>query len=252
MIKRNAPELLEKRLRSKNWKASTIMLSGNTDCYQPIEKKLQITRQLLEVLWKYRHPVGIITKNSLILRDKDLLEKMAEKKLVRVALSINAIDEKLRQMLEPRTATYRKRLETVRVLSDAGIPVHVMIAPIIPGLTDHQIFETAEAAADAGAKAVNHIVVRLNGDVRDIFFDWITKAYPDRSQKVIRMIESLHGGKTNDSRFGTRMSGEGAYSEIIRKQVALARRKFFEGRSMPEYDLTLYEKQKNPQLGLWS
>ena len=251
MVKRNAPELLDTKLRSKGWKAAPIMLSGNTDCYQPVERKLRITRKLLEVLWKYRHPVGIITKNSPILRDMDILTEMSKLRLVKVSISINAIDEELRQKLEPRTASYKRRIHTISELSNAGVPVNAMIAPVIPGLTDHQILETARVAAEAGAMSLKHIVVRLNGDVEILFKDWLRKNFPDRANKVIHKIESVHGGKVNDSRFGTRMSGEGSYSSIISDQVRLARKMFFSEKSMPEYDLDLYEQTKNPQLGLW-
>ena len=251
LIKRDAPALLRKRLSSKSWKAEAIMLSGNTDCYQPVERKLGITRQLLEILWEFRHPVGIITKNSLILRDIDILEKMAELDLVKVSLSINGTDEKLRALLEPRTASFARRIETISQLSEKGIPVNAMIAPIIPGLNDHEIMSTVEAVAKAGARSAKHIVVRLNGDVRPIFEDWLRKNYPDRAEKVIGKIKSMHGGKTNDSRFGTRMRGEGNYAQVIRDQMHLAVRKYLDDRSMPPYNTSLYETYRDRQLSLF-
>ena len=251
LVKKEAPKLLRQKLQSKNWEPMPIMLSGNTDCYQPVERKLGITRQLLEVLWEFRHPVGLITKNSLILRDSDILQKMAEQDLVKVSLSINSLDEGLRQMLEPRTATYKKRLETVRQLSDLGIPVNVMVAPIIPGLNEHEIFDVVEAAADAGARSAYHIVARLNGDVRAIFEDWLNKNFPDRASKVINKISSMHGGKTNDSRFHTRMRGEGQIADIIADQMKLARKRFMSGRSMPAYNTELYKQYRDKQLSLF-
>ncbi|MDX1477203.1 MAG: PA0069 family radical SAM protein [Saprospiraceae bacterium] len=251
LIKRNAPELLAKRLRSKSWQCAPIMLSGNTDCYQPVEKKLQLTRRLLEILLQFRHPVGLITKNSLILRDIDLLQELAQDDLVKVSISINSLNESLRQQLEPRTATYARRIDTISQLSAAGIPVNVMVAPVIPGLNDHEIMDVVKAVADAGARAAHHIVVRLNGDVRAIFEDWLEKHYPDRAAKVIRQISALHGGQTNDSRFGVRMKGEGRIAEIIADQMQLARRKFLADRHMPLFNTRLYEQFRNPQLSLF-
>jgi DNA repair photolyase len=251
MVKRNAPALLREKLRSKSWEPLPIMLAGNTDCYQPIEQKLGITRELLEVLWEYRHPVGLITKNSLILRDSDILEKMAKLNLVKVSLSINSLDEALRQRLEPRTATYAKRLDTVRALSDKGIPVNVMVAPIIPGLNEHEIFNVVKASAAAGARSAHHIVVRLNGDVKAIFEDWVTTNFPDRADKVLHKIAAIHGGKTNDSRFHTRMRGEGQIAQIIADQMSLAKRKFLSGRSMPDYNTSLYKLHRDKQLSLF-
>ena len=251
LVKRNAPQLLREKLQSKSWEALPIMLSGNTDCYQPIEKKLEITRQLLEVLWEFRHPVGMITKNSLILRDADIMQKMAKERLVKVSISINGLDESLRQKLEPRTATYQKRLETVKALSDLDIPVNVMVAPIIPGLNEHEIFDVVKAAADAGARAAHHVVVRLNGDVRTIFEDWLEKNFPDRAAKVLNKISSLHGGKTNDSRFHTRMRGEGQIAESIAAQMRMAKKKYMAGRFMPDYNTELYKMYRDKQLTLF-
>lgn len=251
LVKKNAPELLREKLRSKSWEPVPVMLAGNTDCYQPVEKSLEITRRLLEILWEYRHPAGIITKNSLILRDADILERMAQHDLVKVSLSINSLNEDLRLMLEPRTATYHKRLETVHELSKRGIPVNVMVAPVIPGLNEHELFDVVKAAAEAGARAAHHIVVRLNGDVRVIFEDWLKRHFPDRASKVINKISAMHGGQTNDSRFHTRMRGEGEFAEIIAAQMRLAKRQFLSGRSMPDYNLELCKTHRDRQLKLF-
>ena len=251
LVKHEAPKLLEKRLKSKKWKADTIMLSGNTDCYQPVEQKLKITRSLLEIFWKYRHPVGIITKNNLITRDIDILGLLASKNLVHVAISINSLNESLRQKLEPRTSTSAQRIGAIKALSSVGVPVSVMIAPVIPGLTDHEIFDIAEVTADAGARNINHIVVRLNGKIDEIFTDWITKNFPDRKDKVLNHIKSVHGGKLNDSRFKTRMRGEGQIADIIADQVKLARARFFKNRDIPPYNLELHEHYKTDQLRLF-
>lgn len=236
---------------SPKWKASPMMLSGNTDCYQPIERKLEITRQILEVLWRHRHPVSITTKNSLVLRDLDLLSKMAKLNLVRVAISVTTLNEDLRRRLEPRTASVQSRLFTIEKLSSSFIPVSVMFAPIIPGLNDHEIFKLAEYTAKLGALSLGYTVVRLNGDIGSIFEDWIRKNLPDRSEKVLAKIKEIHGGQLNDSRFGNRMRGEGIFSEIIRNQIQLARRKYFAGRETPANNLKLFEQMKHPQLSLF-
>ncbi|MEM1321535.1 MAG: PA0069 family radical SAM protein [Bacteroidota bacterium] len=251
LIKEEAPQLLAKQLRSKNWKAAPIMLSGNTDCYQPIERKLEITRKLLEVCWRFRHPVGVITKNSLVLRDLDLLSKLNEHNLVRVAISLTTLNEQLRQFMEPRTATVAGRLETIRQLSAAGIPVNLMMAPIIPSLTDHEIFDLLKAAAEAGARSANYTMVRLNGDIAILFEDWLRKNYPDRADKVLNKIKDCHGGALSDNRFGKRMSGEGHIAAIISKQFKLARKRFFSTEKLPPLNTELYYQMKAPQMKLF-
>lgn len=251
LVKRNAAALLEQELKKPAWKASPIMFAGNTDIYQPCERKFGITRQCLEVFWKYRHPVGMITKNSLILRDLDLLQKLASENLVHAAISITTLDDKLRQLLEPRTASVAQRLRTVEVLAAHNIPVVVMIGPIIPGLNDPEIFSIVKAAAERGALGVGYNIVRLPGEVGPIFEDWVRKVMPARADKILNRIREAHGGQLSDSRFGTRMRGEGKFAEMIRDQMRLAREKFLGGRKMPEYNLEGYEKVKNPQLKLW-
>ena len=253
LVKRDAPALFSNALSKRNWKVRPVMFSGNTDCYQPIEKKLGITRKLLEVAWKYRHPVYINKKNSLILRDLDILHDMADHRLVKVAISITGVDETLRQVLEPRTATYRKRFETVQALSGAGIPVNVMMAPVIPSMNDHELFDVARLAAENGAYDIRFILVRLNQEVEPVFKDWLERQFPDRYEKVMNKIASVHGGQVNDSRFGVRMRGEGKYADIIHEQMALARKKYFSNNEAVNYDfdLTLYGKYKDPQLSLF-
>lgn len=248
LVKKNAAQLLEAKLKSKNWKANTIMLAGNTDCYQPAEKQFGITREILEVVWKYRHPVGVITKNSLILRDLELLKKLASKNLLRVSISLTSLDEEVRRLLEPRTATAQQRLKTIEILSDAGIPVNVMLAPIIPGINEHEIMAMAQKSAELGAKSIAYTLVRLNGDVAQIFEDWIHKMMPDRAEKVLNKIKACHGGQLNDNRFKKRMIGEGPIAEMIRQQIHLARRLYFSKQQKIPYDFTLYEQYKSPQL----
>ncbi|MCB0705645.1 MAG: PA0069 family radical SAM protein [Saprospiraceae bacterium] len=251
LVKQDVPALLEKKFRSPKWKASPLMLSGNTDCYQPAEKKYEITRKILEICWKFRHPVGVITKNALVLRDLDLLRKLASEQLVHVAISITSLDEKIRAKMEPRTSTAAARIEAVRQLSVNGIPVSVMLAPVIPGLTDHEILPLAKAVSEAGARSINYTVVRLNGDVAELFEDWLDKFFPDRKEKVLNHIREAHGGKLNDSRFGQRMSGEGELAAVIARQVRVARQLYFEGRKTPPYNLDLHAAHKDPQLRLF-
>lgn len=251
LVKKNAPELLEAALRKKNWEPMAIMLSGNTDCYQPVEAELQITRKILEVLWRYRHPVGVITKNSLITRDLDLLRPMAAERLVKVSISVTTLEESLRRAMEPRTASVASRLKTIKTLVDNGIPVNVMMAPIIPGLNDHEILEMGKKVAELGASSMYYTMVRLNGDVAEIFEDWIRKNLPDRADRVLNRIRDCHGGNLSDSRFGVRMRGEGKVAEMVAQQVELARKLYFAGRKMPEYNLELFHRMKNPQLKLF-
>jgi len=233
MIKKNAAELIEKKFRSKNWVCKPISLSGNTDCYQPAEKKFKITREILEVCLKYRNPVGVLTKNALVLRDIDLLEKMADLGLVQVLFSITTFNEELRQAMEPRTVTADRRLKVMKKLYDAGIPVGVMTAPIIPGLNDHEIPKLVEAAANAGAAFAGYTVVRLNGSIAVLFEDWIRTAFPDKADKVLHQIAECHGGKLNDSRFGLRMSGEGPLAENIKSMHRIARERYMKDRRLP-------------------
>ena len=251
LIKKEAPKLLEEKLKSPKWKPLPIMFSGNTDCYQPAEKKYELTRQMLEVLLKYRHPVGIITKASLLLRDVDVLKELAKYNLVHVNISITTLNEELRQKLEPRTATGDKRLHIVSKLISSNIPTSVMMGPVIPSLNDGEIMDIARKSAEAGALAFNYIVVRLNGEVGNIFKDWLVKNFPDRSNRVLHQIENLHGGQLNDSRFGVRMKGEGNFADMIRQQYYVAKKKYFQDRVMPPYDMSLYEKAKTKQLSLF-
>ncbi|MCW3102979.1 MAG: family radical protein [Bacteroidetes bacterium] len=242
IAKPNAAQVLEKQLMNKNWKVSPIMFSGNTDCYQPVERKLKITRQMLEVLLKFRHPAGMITKNSLILRDTDILQEMAKLKIVHVMVSITSLREELRLKMEPRTATAKNRLKVIEQLSKAGIPTGVMTAPIIPGLNSDEIPELIKAAADHGADCAGYTIVRLNGSIGAIFKDWIHKNYPDRAEKVLNHIESVHGGTLNDSRYGTRMSGEGNISASIRQLFQMSVKKYLGGRDRFDYDLTAFRR----------
>lgn len=233
LVKENAPDLLIKHLRKKSWRPQTIVLSGNTDCYQPAERQFEITRKLLEIFLEYRNPVGIITKNALLQRDLDIYEQLQKRNLVRVNISITSLDENLRRRLEPRTATAHKRLETVRKLSEIGVPVNVMIAPVIAGLNSHEVFNIARASAEAGASSIAHTMVRLNGQIGKIFMDWVQHHYPDRAEKIQHQIEETHGGTLNDSDWGRRIRGEGQIADQVKSMMSLARKKFFAGKKTP-------------------
>lgn len=242
IVKKNAPELLERQLLQKSWKPEPILLSGNTDCYQPLERKLGITRKLLQVFLKYRHPVGIITKNVTVLRDIDILAELAKDRLVHVVFSITTLDEKLRSLLEPRTASAVKKLQAIHQLSNAGVPVTIMNAPIIPGLNHYEIPKVIKAAADHGALSAGYTIVRLNGYIGEVFEDWLKKNFPDRFNKVWNQICEVHGGHVNDSQFGRRMRGEGNIADIIAQLFNSSRDKYMGGREIPPYDLTKFRR----------
>jgi len=248
MVKEDAPELLRQELSSRAWKPQLVALSGNTDCYQPQEKKLEITRKMLKVMVQYRHPVSIISKNSLVLRDLDLLQDLASSNLVHVYISITTLNEDLRRVMEPRTASAIKRLQTVEGLAKAGVPVGIMNAPIIPALNHHEIPQVLKAAADHGAQGAGMTIVRLNGSVGQLFEDWLHKNFPDRFDKVLNQIRSLHGGTLNDSQFGRRMTGEGNIADSIHQLFRSAKKKYFKDKVMPPYDLTKFRKGGNLSL----
>jgi len=252
LVKKDAPKLLENLLKKKTWEAHPIVLSGNTDCYQPAEKTFHVTRKCLKVFLKYKHPVSIITKNALILRDLDILSELNKDQLVSVNVSITSLSEETRRILEPRTATTRKRLNVVETLSANGIPVNVMLAPIIPSINSHEVLALAKTVSEAGALSIAHTIVRLNGAIGEIFTDWIKKTLPERAEKVLHQIESCHGGTLNDSRYGKRMRGEGHIAKQINDMVALARLKYFRNKKMPKLNLELHEQYKNGQLNLFS
>ena len=251
LVKKDAPLLLEKLLKKKSWKAATIVLSGNTDCYQPAEQTFGITRQCLELFYRYRHPVGIITKNALVLRDLDILKKLNEHQLVGVNVSITSLSEKTRRLLEPRTATIERRLRTVKALSESGIPVNAMLAPMIPGINSHEMLKLAKTVADHGALSFGFTVVRLNGAIGEIFKNWIHKKMPDRAEKVLHLIQECHGGSINDSRFGFRSRGEGKVAEQIHEMARLARQKYFEHKVFPSLRTDLHEQFKDGQMKLF-
>ena len=251
LYKPDAPALLEQAFKRPNWEPRTISLSGNTDCYQPAERRWRITRALLEVFLRYRHPVGIITKNSLVLRDLDLLEALAADNLVRVHISITTLRESLRRRMEPRTASGKRRLDVVRTLSQAGIPVHAMVAPVIPALNDDEIPRILEAAAEAGAKSASMQVVRLNREVAPVFTAWLLEHYPQRMDKVLQGIRALHGGQLSDSQFGRRMRGVGPEADALHALFHMVRRKYYSEETMPALNNHIFRRQGGTQLPLF-
>ncbi|WP_394747809.1 PA0069 family radical SAM protein [Spongiimicrobium salis] len=251
LIKKDAPKLLEEKLKSKRWKANTIVLSGNTDCYQPAEQQFKITRACLEVFLKYRHPVGIITKNALVLRDLDILKELGNFGLVGVNISVTSLSEKTRRILEPRTTTIKKRLETIKTLSEHDIPVNAMLAPIIPGINSHEVLPLAKTVAEEGAVSLAFTIVRLNGAIGHIFTDWIKKTLPDKADKVLHQIEACHGGQLNDSRFGSRLRGDGKIAEHLHAMMRLAKQTYFKDRHFPKLNCDLHEAYKDGQMRLF-
>ncbi|OCW55571.1 PA0069 family radical SAM protein [Hoeflea olei] len=223
--KPDAPRLLERELSRPGYKVQPIAIGTNTDPYQPVERRWRIMRQLLEVLEAAGHPVGIVTKSALVTRDIDILSRMASKGLARVALSVTTLDRKLSRTMEPRAAAPDKRLEAIRALTEAGIPVSVMVAPVIPGLNDHEIERILDSAKAAGADAAGYILLRLPIEVSPLFRDWLLRHYPDRYRHVMSLIRSMRGGKDYDAEFGKRMRGTGPYAwQISRRFDMTAKR----------------------------
>lgn len=252
VVKKNAAELLRKFLSKKNYVPKPIMLSGNTDCYQPLEKKFKLTRALLECLNEFKNPVGIITKNSLVRRDIDILKSLAKDNLVKVNISLTTLSNDLHHKLEPRTASPTLRLKTIKELSSAGIPVGIMMAPLIPGLNDSEIPKVLEAAAANGAESAGYTMLRLNGAVEPLFRDWIHKNYPNKADKVLNATATIHGGKVNDSRTGKRMRGEGELAEIIRHLFYSQLKKYFPENKSSGLNINVFKKPaKGGQLSLF-
>ena len=214
----NAAAQLEKELRARNYTPRTIAIGTNTDAYQPLEKERRIMRQVLEVLQAFQHPVGIVTKGTLIERDIDILAPMAAKGLVRVGISVTTLDRETSRLMEPRVPLPAARLRTIRRLSAAGIPVRIMVSPIVPALTDHELEAILVAGKEAGAIAASSIVLRLPQEVSGLFRNWVAQTYPDRAARIMARVRELHGGKDYDPAFGTRMTGQGPWAALMRKR----------------------------------
>jgi DNA repair photolyase len=250
MVKENAPELLRKELSSRKWKPQELAMSGVTDCYQPIERKLQLTRRCLAVLAEFRNPVSIITKNALVTRDLDLLCELAAHQAVHVNISITTLDFELARKLEPRAASPKQRLAAMETLSKAGIPVGVLVAPAIPAINDHEIPSVLAAAKAAGAGWAYTEVLRLPLTVAPIFQEWLERSFPDRKDKVLGRIRAIRGGKLNDPRFGSRMRGEGIFADQISQIFHVACRKVGLPEGGPELSTVAFRRPKGTQLAL--
>jgi DNA repair photolyase len=221
-VKPDAAQLLEKELSATNYEPRTIAIGTNTDPYQPIERKYEVMRQILEVLERAGHPVGIVTKSALVLRDIEILSRMAERNLAKVALSVTTLDPKLARTMEPRAATPARRLETLRRLSAAGIPTTVMVAPIIPAVNDSEMERILEAAATAGVQSAGYVLLRLPLEVRDLFREWLQATFPDRVEHVFKLIRDMRGGKDYDSTWGKRQTGSGPYAWMLGRRFEIA------------------------------
>ena len=249
----DAPAILEKELRNPRYRPAMIAIGTNTDPYQPIEKKHEIMRGILKVLAKFDHPVGIVTKGMMIERDIYILAPMAAKGLVRVGISITRLDNQTSRAMEPRVPLPARRLQTISRLADAGIPVRVMVSPVVPALTDHELESILTASHIAGAVAASCIVLRLPREVSGLFQDWLADAFPDRAARVMGRVRELHGGKDYDPEFGTRMRGQGKWADLIRQRVQLSTRKLGLARELPPLRTDLFQvpSQVGDQMSLF-
>jgi DNA repair photolyase len=245
--KTNAAELLRAELSNPNYEVSTIALGANTDPYQPIEREYRITRQILEVLNEFGHPVGIVTKSALVLRDLDILKEMAQRNLVKVAVSLTSLDPKLARAMEPRASAPGKRLGALETLSREGIPTVVMTAPIIPALNDSEIEALLKAASAAGVREAGYVLLRLPLEVRDIFREWLNREFPDRAARVMSLIRQTRQGKDNDSTFGRRFTGTGPYAWSIGRRFEMAAQRL--GFNRERRQLSTEHFRKPPQPG---
>jgi len=242
LVKEDAPELLRRELAAAKWKPQALALSGVTDPYQPVERKLEVTRRCLAVLAEFRNPVSVITKNELVTRDVDHLQALAEHRAAAVFLSITTLDGELARRLEPRASHPRDRLKAVERMAAAGIPVGVMVAPVVPAITDAEIPRILEAAAGAGAMTAGYVMMRLPGAVAGLFADWLGEHFPDRKEKVLHRVRELRGGRMNDPRFGSRMRGEGVFAEQIRATFKTFRRRYGLDRPFPALSTAAFRR----------
>ncbi len=251
MVKEDAPKLLRAALSSPQWQPKTLAMSGVTDPYQPVERRLKLTRGCLEVLAEFRNPVSIVTKNQLVARDADLLGELARFNAAAVFLSLPTLDADLRKVMEPRTSTPAARLATIATLAKAGIPVGVLVAPVIPGLTDHEIPAALEAAAEAGARFASFIALRLPHAVAPLFEQWLATHFPERKDKVLNRLRAMRGGRLYDNSFGRRMRGEGLFAEQIETLFDVARRKAGLAGHGPELSATAFRRPGGAQMCLF-
>ena len=238
--KHDAPAQLERELARPGYQCRMIAMGTNTDPYQPTERRLQLTRGVLQVLERCDHPVGIVTKSALVTRDADILSRMAERRLATVSISVTTLDRDMARTMEPRASTPAKRVAAIRALRDAGVPIGVMVAPIVPGLTDHEIETILEAARTAGADRAGYVVLRLPREVRELFLEWLSVHAPNKAKRVLTLLRGMRAGRLNDPDFGTRMSGSGPYAELIAARFAAATRRLGLERRGPTLDTGLF------------
>jgi DNA repair photolyase len=251
VVKPDAPELIRKKLGSKSWKPQVVAIGANTDPYQPVEAKLGITRRCLEVFADFRNPIAIVTKSALVARDIDVLRQLVEYEAAAVNVSVTTLDRDLSRIMEPRATTPSRRLETVRRLADSGVPVGVMLAPIVPGLTEHEIPAIVDAVTQAGAQWVSPVVLRLPHGVADLFESWLQRHFPERAAKVMNRVRALRGGRVNDPRFHSRFRGEGVYAQQIHAMLALALRRSGTPNHRPVLSCEAFRRASDPQLSLF-
>lgn len=251
LVKENAPELLRQELAAPRWTPRVLALSGVTDPYQPVERRLRLTRRCLEVLAECRQPVCIVTKNALVTRDCDLLGELARHRAAAVFISLTTLDAGLRRVLEPRTSPPAARLAAIRALHEAGVPVGVLTAPVIPGLTDHELPALLEAAAQAGARFAGYIVLRLPHAVAPLFEDWLARHVPEKKDRVLHRLRAMRGGKLYDARFGERMTGRGIFAEQIENLFRVACRRFGLAESAPELSAAAFRRPSGAQRELF-
>jgi DNA repair photolyase len=247
MVKLDAPELLRAAFQSPRWQPQVVALSGNTDCYQPVERRLQVTRRCLEVFRDFRNPVGVVTKSALVVRDTDLLAELAQHGAAHVMVSVTTLDPHLARRMEPRAARPDRRLDAIRALSAAGIPTGVMVAPVVPGLNDEEIPRILQAAADAGARTAAWVLLRLPQPVDALFAEWLSAHYPERRERVLGRIRECRSGRLSDTRFGRRMRGEGIYAEHIAALFRTTTRRC--GLDRPPAPLNLAAFRRPPRAG---
>lgn len=240
VAKPTAPALLERELRASSYVPEVIAIGTNTDPYQPVEKERGIMRRVLEVLSDYRHPVGIVTKGTLIERDIDLLSEMGRAGLVRVGISITTLDPDVARKMEPRVPAPKRRLQTIERLTQAGCPVRIMVSPVVPALTDHEMEAILQAGADAGAVAASWIMLRLPHGVSQLFRDWVAEHYPDRAARIMGRVRELHGGKDYDPEWGKRLTGEGLFAEMVAQRFAVATRRLGLAQNVPPLRTDLF------------
>jgi DNA repair photolyase len=247
MVKEDAPQLLRQHFQSKKWEPQSVALGAVTDPYQPIERRIELTRRCLQVFAEFRNPVGIVTKNALVTRDIDILSELHRYQAAGVFLSVTTLDCELARTMEPRASTPAARLRAIRELADAGLRVGVMFAPVIPGLNDHEVHDVLQAAAAAGAQSAGYVVLRLPYEVAPLFSDWLERHYPDRKDKVLGRIKAMRGGQLNQSEFGTRMTGAGPWAETFRQLFQLSRTRVGLNQRLPSLSAAAFRRPGETQ-----